>query len=124
MPLLSWDHTGVSDDNKTMFFKARFHDPYMLGLLTKKSDRLYVHMKYDLLDFNGHFRNETYDNKTYYEGMYLNCTMHTPVVYDPDNSSNTDSTGVPYYGCIKPNSTLSRVFPEECNADAELSPPA
>jgi hypothetical protein len=55
MPLLSWDHTGVSDDNKTMYFKARFHDPYMLGLLTKKSDRLYIHLKYDLMDFEGHF---------------------------------------------------------------------
>lgn len=37
----------------TMHFNVRFHDPYMLGLLTKKSDRLYVQMKYDILDLNG-----------------------------------------------------------------------
>jgi len=103
MPLLSWEHTGVSDDNKTMHFRARFHDPYMLGLLTKKSDRLYIHFKYDLLDFDGHFKRESYDDKTYFEGMYLNCTDE--------------------YGCVKPNATLSRVFPTACATDKEKSPP-
>ena len=102
MPLLSWDHLGVSDDNMTMYFKARFHDPYMLGLLTKKSDRLYIHFKYDLIDLNGHFKQDSWDDKTYYEGMYLNCSES--------------------YGCVTPNRTLSRVFPLECNEDKKLSP--
>jgi hypothetical protein len=86
-----------------MHFRARFHDPYMLGLLTKKSDRLYIHFKYDLLDFDGHFKRESYDDKTYFEGMYLNCTDE--------------------YGCVKPNATLSRVFPTACATDKEKSPP-
>lgn len=96
MPVLSWDHTGSSEDQKTMYFKVRFHDPYMLGLLTKKSDRLYIHFKYDLLDLNGWFKSD----KTFYRGMFLNNLDGTPA-----------------------NHTLHRVFPEECQKDAELSPP-
>jgi hypothetical protein len=92
MPVLAWDHTGFSEDLKTMFFKVRFHDPYMLGLLTKKSDRLYVHLKYDLLDMNGWFKEE---NK-FYRGMFLDHV-------DPED------------GILKPaNATLQRLFPEEC----------
>jgi len=96
MPLLSWDHLGSSEDNKTMFFKARFHEPYMLGLLTKKSDRLYIHFKYDLLDLHGWFK----EDKTFYRGMFLNYPNGTAA-----------------------NHTLQRVFPEECQKDSDLSPP-
>lgn len=39
----------------------------MLGLLVKKSDNLYIHMKYDLLDTKGFFR----DEKKIYEGMFV-----------------------------------------------------
>jgi len=42
----------------TMNFQAEFYDPYMLGLLMKKSDKLYIHLKYDLLDTKGYFREE------------------------------------------------------------------
>lgn len=65
MQLLSWDYLGASDDNMTMNFKARFHEPFMLGLLTKKSDRLYIHMKYDLLDLVGWFKDDDF------RGMFL-----------------------------------------------------
>lgn len=68
MPLLSWDYLGETPDNMTMNFQARFHEPFMLGLLTKKSDRLYVHLKYDLLDIGeerGRFKNAKF------RGMFL-----------------------------------------------------
>jgi len=41
-----------------MNFTVEFEDPTMLGLLVKKSDKLFVHMKYDLLDVHGFFRND------------------------------------------------------------------
>jgi len=48
-----------------------FFEPYMLGLLVKKSDRLYIKMKYDILDTTGRFR-------TGYEhlnGMFLETDL-------------------------------------------------
>ena len=39
----------------------------MLGLLVKKSDKLYVHLKYDLLDTYGFFK----PDKQYFNGMVV-----------------------------------------------------
>jgi hypothetical protein len=59
-PLLDFEFTSLGgeygNDSVTMNFTATFHQPYMLGLLVKKSDKLYVHMKYDLLDTYGFFK--------------------------------------------------------------------
>lgn len=93
MPLLDFQYMGESNNSMTMNFKARFHEPYMLGLLTKKSDRVYIHMKYDILDLHGWF----VDDK--HVGMFLGN------------------------GSEPANATLHRVFPEECQKDADLSPP-
>lgn len=42
--------------NKThMNMTLTFFEPYMLGLLVKKSDRLYIKMKYDILKTDGRF---------------------------------------------------------------------
>ena len=45
----------------------------MLGLLMKKSDKLYIHMKYDLLDTKGYFRQEY----RYLEGMFVDSANVT-----------------------------------------------
>lgn len=61
-PLLDFEFTSLGgqygNDSMTMNFTATFDDPYMLGLLVKKSDKLYVHMKYDLLDTYGFFKSD------------------------------------------------------------------
>jgi len=67
MTLIDFNFTELADDSMTMKFQATFYQPYMLGLLVKKSDNLYIHMKYDLLDTKGFFRPE----KKIYEGMFL-----------------------------------------------------
>jgi hypothetical protein len=56
MPVKSFEFTSLEADNMTMNFQVHFYEPYMLGLLMKKSDKLYVHLKYDLLDTKGYFR--------------------------------------------------------------------
>lgn len=56
MPLIDFSILKLWDDNMTMTYQATFTDPYMLGLLMKKSDKLYIHLKYDLLDVKGYFR--------------------------------------------------------------------
>ena len=55
MPLLDFNITHLGEDNMTMNFTATFDRPYLPGLLVKKSDKLYIHMKYDLLDTKGYF---------------------------------------------------------------------
>ena len=45
----------------------------MLGLLVKKSDKLYVHLKYDLLDTYGFFK----PDKQYFNGMVVGNVSHT-----------------------------------------------
>jgi hypothetical protein len=41
-----------------MNFTATFYEPYMLGLLIKKKDRLYVHFKWYFLDVNGFIKED------------------------------------------------------------------
>lgn len=73
MPVLDFEITNLRDDNMTMEYQATFTDPYMLGLLMKKSDKLYIHMKYDLLDTKGYFKEEF----NHLNGMIIgNVTMH------------------------------------------------
>jgi hypothetical protein len=62
----------------TINFTATFYEPYMLGLLVKKSDKLYVHMKYDLLDPYGYFK---YDRQ-YFNGMVLGNINETRFMYE------------------------------------------
>jgi len=57
----------LDDDQMTMNYQAEFYEPYKLGLLMKKSDKLYIHLKYDLLDTKGYFRPEY----RYLDGMVL-----------------------------------------------------
>jgi len=55
-----------------MNFTCKFYAPYFLGLLVKKSDNLYMHMKYDLLDTKGYFK----DRYRHLDGMFLgNVTL-------------------------------------------------
>ena len=60
MPLVDFKITSLGgpsgNDSKTINFTATFYEPYMLGLLVKKHDKLYIHMKYDLLDTYGFFK--------------------------------------------------------------------
>lgn len=57
-PLLKWEIVALGEDDMTMNFTATFYEPYMLGLLIKKSDKLYIHFKYNILDSSGFFRDE------------------------------------------------------------------
>ena len=66
-PLLKWEITDLGEDNMTMNFTATFYEPYMLGLLIKRSDKLYIHFKYDLIDINGFFK----DEYRYLDGMFF-----------------------------------------------------
>ena len=72
MPLLDFNITALGDDGMTMNYSAKFYRPFMLGLLQKKSDSLFIHMKYDLLDTKGYFK----DKVKHLEGMILgNVTL-------------------------------------------------
>jgi hypothetical protein len=50
----------------------------MLGLLMKKSDKLYIHMKYDLLDVKGYFR----EKYRYLDGMVTGNKTLTRIFYE------------------------------------------
>jgi hypothetical protein len=58
MPVKEFIFTNLSDPNNgtVMWFNVTFYEPYRLGLLQKKTDKLYIHLKYDLLDVKGYFR--------------------------------------------------------------------
>jgi len=75
MLLEDFNITHLSDDNMTMNFTAKFFEPYMLGLLVKKSDRLYIHFRYDLLDSYGFFKEE----HAYYRQMLFGNTSEIRV---------------------------------------------
>lgn len=85
----------------TMNFTATFYEPYMLGLLIKKSDKLYIHFKYDLLDTNGYFKDE-FDHLN---GIFL------PNPFDPHDA--------PFLVGSEAKS-LNRAFPEICAKDKDL----
>jgi hypothetical protein len=70
MILEDFEITHLSDDNMTLNFTAKFYQPYMLGLLVKKSDRLFIHFRYDLLTAYGFFK----DDKKFFEGMLFGNT--------------------------------------------------
>jgi hypothetical protein len=50
-----------------MNFTATFDLPYMLGLLVKRSDRIYIAVKYDRLDVFGFFK----PRFSYLNGMFF-----------------------------------------------------
>lgn len=57
-PLKDFKITNLGADNRTMNISLTFNEPYMLGLLIKKKDRLYVHMKWYFLDVNGFIKDD------------------------------------------------------------------
>lgn len=67
----------------------------MLGLLVKKSDYLYIHMKYDLLDSYGYFK----PDKQYFNGMILGNVTETRINYEfceKDQLAEKDKEKNPY----------------------------
>ena len=78
MPLLDFKFTELGNDSMTMNFTATFSEPYMLGLLVKKIDKFYVHMRYDLLDTYGYFK----PDKQYFNGMVLGNVSTTRFMYE------------------------------------------
>lgn len=58
MPVLDFKITHLQEDNMSMNFTAKFFEPYKLGLIMKKSDNLYIHFKYNLLDTKGYFKDQ------------------------------------------------------------------
>jgi hypothetical protein len=75
MLLEDFEITDISEDNTVLNFTAKFYEPYMLGLLVKRSDRLYVHFRYDLLDSYGFFKEE----HSYFNQMILGNTSETRI---------------------------------------------
>jgi|LauGreDrversion4_2_1035121.scaffolds.fasta_scaffold28296_4 hypothetical protein len=67
MPVSNFEFTNLGDDNMTMNFSVTFNQPYLLGLLVKRSDRLFAQLKYDLVDTRGYFKPEY----SYFNGMLL-----------------------------------------------------
>jgi len=53
----------------------------MLGLLVKKSDYLYVHLRYDLLDGDGFFK----EDKAYYRIMLFTNSSETRIFHERCN---------------------------------------
>ena len=100
-PLLKWEVVSLGEDNRTMNFTATFYEPYMLGLLIKKSDKLYIHFKYDLLDTKGFFKDEY---------AHLNGMFFDKPFTDHDKPYLVGSQA----------KTLYRLFTEECKKDEEL----
>jgi len=77
-PLLDFKFTHLGEDAMTMNWTAKFYRPYMLGLLMKKSDKLYIHLRYDLLDTKGYFRPEY----RHLDKMFLGNTTLTRLYHD------------------------------------------
>jgi hypothetical protein len=63
--LLDYEFTWMNSTH--MNLTLTFFEPYMLGLLVKKSDRLYIKMKHDILHTDGRFVPE----KAYLNAMFL-----------------------------------------------------
>ena len=92
MPLVDFKILSLGDDNMTMNFQAEFYDPYMLGLLMKKSDRLFIHMKYDLLDVRGYFT----DQYRYLDEMVVGNLSLTRFFHDQCMLDLEADAGSPY----------------------------
>lgn len=86
MNLIDFEIQRLHDDNMTMTYQATFHDPYMLGLLMKKSDKLYIHLKYDLLDIKGYFR----EKYRYLDGMVMGNKTLTRMWYEKCKADGPD----------------------------------
>ena len=91
-----------------MNFTATFYEPYMLGLLIKKSDKLYIHFKYDLLDENGFFK----DEYKHLNGMFLEK------LFDPLDDKYVNHTIVQ----TSPVKSMYRLFNEYCAKDKDIEP--
>jgi hypothetical protein len=55
MPVMGFNITHLGEDNMTMNYTTEFYDPYMLGLLKRRQDKLFIHMKWNLFDVEGFF---------------------------------------------------------------------
>jgi len=42
LPVSNFEFTNLDDDSMTMNFSVSFNQPYLLGLLVKRSDRLFA----------------------------------------------------------------------------------
>lgn len=96
--LLGFHFTDLAGDNKTMKFTAKFYEPYFLGLLMKKSDHLYIHMRYDLLDTKGYFK----DAYRHLDKMFLGNVTLTRIHHERCAKDLEANTQNPY------GSTLNR----------------
>lgn len=77
MEIKDFTITKLGDDGRTMNYTVDFDKPYMLGLLVKKPDRIYVHLKYYLLDTYGFFK----DEHKWLEGMFVGNSSETRMFF-------------------------------------------
>lgn len=78
MTLDDFQINNISSDNTTINFRCKFHDPFLLGLLIKRKDALYIHFRYDLVDTEGNIKEE----HAYYRQMFFG--NHSLVRVFPD----------------------------------------
>jgi hypothetical protein len=71
--LLDYEFTWMNETHMNM--TLTFFEPYMLGLLVKKSDRLYIKMKYDILDTTGRFEKEHKRLEGMFKKEDLDCEL-------------------------------------------------
>lgn len=75
LPVANFEITDLGDDNMTMNFSVTFNQPYLLGLLVKRSDRFFIQLKYNLVDTRGYFKPEY----QYFNGMLLGNATETTI---------------------------------------------
>jgi len=97
-PLLGFNFTHLNKNGMDMNFTCKFYAPYFLGLLMKKSDNLYIHMKYDLLDTKGYFK----DRYRHLDKMFLGNVTLTRI-HNERCSKDLEANSQSEYG-----STLNR----------------
>ena len=49
----SFEITNLAESDKVIQFKLLFDQPYWIGMLEMRPDKLFIHLKYWLLDVNG-----------------------------------------------------------------------
>mmetsp|Transcript_12358 Transcript_12358/g.19202 ORF Transcript_12358/g.19202 Transcript_12358/m.19202 type:complete len:194 (+) Transcript_12358:2244-2825(+) len=64
---------NTTADNMTINFRCKFQNPFLLGLLVKRSDKLYIHFRYDLVDTEGFIK----DEHSFFKDMFIgNASLH------------------------------------------------
>lgn len=92
LPVSNFEFTSLGDDNMTMNFSVTFQQPYLLGLLVKRSDRLFAHLKYNLIDTRGSFKSEF----AYFNGMLIGNASEIKIFGNRCDADFNDNLKYPF----------------------------